>query len=117
MNCHSPRPPAPPAPIPSLPLRALFSRCPVCRGTTTMDHFPINSIPSLGSICYTCESKWDLRGNPVHHGKVIVLKLVDPVRLPCANFEGCTGRRPGRKAGRPPGSFDKQPRKRKGVTK
>jgi hypothetical protein len=78
-----------------------------------MDHFYINSIWSLGSVCFTCNSKWDLKGNPVHRGQVVVLKFVDPVRLPCANFEGCTHRRPGSRAGRPPGSFDKKPRKRK----
>jgi hypothetical protein len=109
MNCHAPRPPAPPVPPPSFPLRDLFSRCPVCRGTTTMDHFYINSVWSLGSVCCTCDSKWDLKGNPVHRGAVVILPHVDPVRLPCANFEGCTGRRP--RVGRPPGSFDKAPRK------
>jgi hypothetical protein len=78
-----------------------------------MDHFYISGVWSLGSICMTCASRWDLKGNPVHRGAVVILPMVDPVRLPCANFNGCTAPRPNSRAGRPPGSFDKKPRKRK----
>jgi hypothetical protein len=80
-----------------------------------MDHFLINAFPSLGSICYTCDSRWDLRGNPVYSGKVVIMKLVDPVHLPFANLEVCTASRPASRAGRPPGSFDKKPRKNTGL--
>lgn len=96
-----------PSPAPSLP--APFTRCPVCRGTTTMDHFPIDGLRRLGSICRSCDSRWDLYGDPVQMGQLVILPRVDPIYLPCGNFEGCTSRRP--RPGRPLGSFDKVPRK------
>ena len=89
-------------------LSAPFTRCPVCRGTTTMDHFLIDGLRCLGSICRSCDSRWDLHGDPVYKGQLLILPRVDPVHLPCGDFEGCASRR--LRPGRPPGSFDTKPR-------
>jgi len=93
-------------------LKAPFTRCPVCRGTTTMDGIIIGNERRLGSICHSCDSRWDLHGTPVYHGHIVILPRVDPVHLPCGDFEGCASCRP--RVGRPPGSFDKVPRKNTG---
>jgi len=98
---------------PAPPLREFFSPCPVCKGTTTMEHFPIAGRRSLGSLCQSCDSRWDLQGNPVHKGQITRLPNVDNLHLPCNNFEGCSSRRPRSHGGRPAGSRDSQPRKRK----
>ena len=113
MNCHSPRPPAPPILRPALPLRELFSRCPVCRGTTTMDGVIIAGCRRVFSVCLSCGSRWDLQGNPISRGQVIRMANVDPMHLPCNHFEGCHSRRPGSHAGRPAGVRDSRPRKYK----
>jgi len=62
---------------PAPPLSAPFSRCPVCRGTTSMDTVIINGLRLLCSVCHSCDSLWDLQGNPVKRGQVVVLPLVN----------------------------------------
>lgn len=94
-------------------LPAPFTRCPVCRGTTTMDARVTAGMRCVFSVCHTCGSRWDMYGNLVHRGQVVVLPKVDPVYLPCNHFEGCSSSRPHSNAGRPRGVKDRGPRKRK----
>ncbi len=96
-------PPAPPLPAPFMP-------CPVCRGTVSMNALIIQGRRRIFSICQSCDSRWDLQGNPIHMGMVVRLPTVDNLRLPCNNFAGCTSRRPRSHGGRPPGSRDRYPR-------
>ena len=111
MNCHTPRPPAPPVPFPSRPLRAMFSRCPYCRGTTTLSSLPGPGARCLISVCYSCCSTWDLKGNAITKCNIITLPHVDGHLLTDGAYtDGTSAGRPARRAGRPPGSFDSKPR-------
>ncbi len=66
-------------PGPRLP--APFIRCPVCGGTTTMgDHYE-NGVRCICSVCYSCDSRWDLQGNLIHQGSVVRLPLVHKLIL------------------------------------
>ena len=59
-----------------LQLKSPFSPCPHCHGTTTMDAAMIRGQRRIFSICYSCESRWDLKGNPIHRGAIVRLPYV-----------------------------------------
>ena len=100
-------------PPPSLP--SPFMRCPVCGGTTSMgDHYE-HGVRIICSLCYSCDTRWDLRGNCIHYGQIVRLPLVHNLKLAEAEDDAAPdpafnyGRHAG---GRPPGSKNKHPRKR-----
>jgi hypothetical protein len=66
--------------IPRLP--SPFTRCPVCGGTTSMvDHYE-NGIRRICSVCFSCDTRWDLQGNCIHYGAVVRLPFVQNLILP-----------------------------------
>ena len=82
------------------------------------DHYEYG-LRTICSICYSCDTRWDLQGNLIHHGVVTHLPLVHNFTLTQddAKYNPAIkrGRRPGQ--GRPFGAKDKRPRKknRRGV--
>lgn len=66
-------------PAPRLP--APFTRCPVCGGTTTMGDYYENGVRRVCSLCYSCDTRWDLQGALIHHGSVVRLPLVHNLTL------------------------------------
>ena len=68
-------------------LKVPFTRCPVCGGTTSMgDHFE-QGVRTICSVCYSCDTRWDLEGNCIQDGAVVHLPLVNNLTLPEADAE------------------------------
>ena len=67
-------------PPPTLPTP--FTRCPVCGGTTSMGDFYEHGIRRICSVCFSCDTRWDLQGNCIHHGAVVRLPFVQNLILP-----------------------------------
>ena len=64
-------------------LPALFSRCPVCGGTTTAERTFHDGVPSpFHSICYSCDTRWDLHGEVIRMGSVTSLPHIDTKENP-----------------------------------
>ena len=73
---------------PASRLLAPFTRCPVCGGTTTITGFVSPSgRRQLSSVCYSCDTRWDLEGNCIQDGAVVHLPLVNNLTLPEADVE------------------------------
>lgn len=60
----------------SFSLKAPFSRCPVCGGTTSMGGCIIGGKRDLYFHCYSCNSKWDLSLKLIEKGEVVRMPLV-----------------------------------------
>ena len=67
-------------------LPALFSRCPVCGGTTTIGSYD-HGVPSqlnrerpdpYFSVCHSCDTSWDLHGEVICMGSVTSLPHITP---------------------------------------
>ena len=80
-----------------------------------MDDYYEHGLRTICSICYSCDTRWDLQGNLIHRGVVTHLPLVHNFTLTQddAKYNPAIkrGRRPGQ--GRPFGAKDKRPRKKK----
>jgi hypothetical protein len=60
-----------------LSLKAPFSRCPVCGGTTTMGGRIVGAVRELYYYCYSCNSRWDLSLKLIEKGMVVRMPLVN----------------------------------------
>jgi formate dehydrogenase maturation protein FdhE len=60
----------------TLALKAPFTRCPVCGGTTSMGGSIMGEKRDLYFHCYSCNSKWDLSLKLIEKGEVVRMPLV-----------------------------------------
>jgi hypothetical protein len=60
-----------------LHLPAPFSRCTVCGGTTTLCGVISQHMRKIQSVCYSCDSHWDLQGNLIAKGTVTALPYIE----------------------------------------